>query len=457
VISEQSRHHIAGRLAHQIRYRREGPRDRGSLNADKWGFAMRPSAIVFVDRPQYGLQFLAGTIAALGYRKILVIDAEMDRRVQHTQQGLAEYDHVLRGSIHDAGGLRDVQQEIAQSYRVEAVLGFSEISVLPTAVLAEAFGVRGIGIEVARRCRNKLRMIEAFARSGVACPRYFVTERPDGLQEQIAAIGGYPVICKPLLGFASFGVIKVEAESGLEAAINRVRRAARLLLHPYYGLADVGTGQVLVESYLHGVEVAIDGYVQDGQCHFIAILDKPDVSEGPYFPDRMHIAPTRLDTAATARIRRAVEAGVAAVGLDNSPFHIEARIDEDRVYLLELAARVAFVRCIRIATGIDTLEIMIAQRLGQPPRPEPRWNRHGGVYCVTPDKGGLFESIENHQEILQTPGIVEFPIHIQPGQRIAPSPESTGDIAHIFAGADSYDEVLRILSQAKERARVIVR
>ena len=206
-----------------------------------------------------------------------------------------------------------------------------------------------------------------------------------------------------------------------------------------------------------GVEVAIDGYVQDSQCHIIAILDKPDVSEGPYFPDRMHIAPTRLDAVTTERIRLAVEAGVAAVGLDNSPFHIEARIHEDRVYLLELAARVAFVRCIRIATGVDPLQIMILQRLGEQPRGEPRWNRHGGVYCVTPDRAGIFESIENHREILQPPGIVEFPIHIQPGQRIAPSPESTGDIAHIFAGADDYEEVLQTLHRAKERARVVVR
>jgi biotin carboxylase len=418
---------------------------------------MHPGAIVFVDRPQYGLQFLRGTIAGLGYKKILVIDAEMQRRGQYTPQDLAEYDHVFPASIHDEGGLSKVHQEIARSHRVTAVLGFSEISVLPAAILAEAFGVRGIGTEVARLCRNKLRMIEAFARSGIACPRYFVTEHANGLQDQIAAIGGYPVICKPLLGFASFGVIKVQSESGLKAAINRVKRAARLLLFPYYGLEDAGTSQVLVQSYVPGAEVAIDGFVQEGQSNIIAILDKPDVSDGPYFPDRMHIAPTRLDTAAIERIRVSVQAAVAAVGLDSSPFHIEARVHEDRVYLLELAARVAFVRCIRIATGIDTLQIMIAQRLGEQPRAEPQWNRHGGVYCVTPDKAGVFEAIENRREILQTPGIVEFPIHIQPGQRIAPSPESTGDIAHIFAGADSYDEVLQVLNGAKQRARVIVR
>jgi len=418
---------------------------------------MLPSAIVFVDRPQYGLQFLDRTLAELGCRKILVIDAEMQRRGQYSPQDLVGYDYVFPASIQDESGLQKVQQEIARSYRVLAVVGFSEISVLPTAFLAEAFDVRGIGIDVARRCRNKLRMIEAFARSGVACPRYFVTDHPDGLEEQIASLGGYPVIVKPLLGFASFGVIKVDSESGLRGAINRVKRAARLLLFPYYGLEDVGTGQVLVQSYVPGVEVAIDGYVQDGKCHIIAIIDKPDVSNGPYFPDLMHIAPAQLDAAATDRIRLGVEAGIAAVGLDNSPFHIEARIHNNHVYLLELAARVAFVRCIRIATGIDSLEIMIAQRLGQQPRAEPQWRRHGGIYCITPDRAGVFDSIENHEEILQTPGIVDFPIHAKPGQRIAPAPESTGDIAHVLAGAETYAEVLEILSLAKQRIRVIVR
>ena len=226
---------------------------------------MLPSAIVFVDRPQYGLQFLDGTLAELGCRKILVIDAEMQQRGQYSQQDLARIRRTCFQRRSNASrGCRKLQQEIARWYRVLAVVGFSEISVLPTAFLAEAFGVRGIGVDVAKRCRNKLRMIEAFARSGVACLRYFVTDHADGLEEQIASFGGYPVIVKPLLGFASFGVIKVDSESGLRGAINRVKRAARLLLFPYYGLEDAGTGQVLIQSYVPGVEVAIDGYVQDG-------------------------------------------------------------------------------------------------------------------------------------------------------------------------------------------------
>ena len=418
---------------------------------------MLPSALVFVEIPQYGLEFLDTTLVSLDCQKVLVIDAELLQRGKFTKEQLADYDAVFPTVLQSESAVLQSQQKIARSYDVLAVLGFSEVSVLPAAILADAFGVIGIGTEVAKTCRNKLRMAEAIVHKGVLCPRYFIAELGESLGDRVKSIGGYPVICKPLMGFASFGVIKARSESELKQAVRRIKRSTRFLMGRYYGLDDTcSTAQVLVQSFIPGTEVAIDGYVQEGKSHILAIIDKPDVSHGPYFADAMHITPTGLDAAAVNQIERNVQASVAAVGLDNSPFHIEARFCDGHFYFLELAARVAFVRCLRAAKGIDPLEIMIGLRLGGTIDVKPKWHRYAGIYCVTPQEAGTFRYLESREKILQDPRVLEIPMYIEIGQRVAPAPESTGDIAHVFACAETYEDVLEVLTLAKSQLRVVV-
>jgi biotin carboxylase len=416
-----------------------------------------PAALLFVEIPQYGLQFLDTTLSSTHFLKILVIDAYLLQRGKYTKEELADYDVVFPAELQDEAALLQVQQQVSASYRVLAVLGFSEISVLPAAILADGFGVSGIGTDVARACRNKLKMIEAFNDNGIHCPRFFVTDTGKNVDDQVAALGGYPVICKPLMGFASFGVIKAGTQTELDQAVKRIKRSTRLLLGRYYGLDQTCTaGQVLVQSFIPGMEIAVDGYVYEGESKILAVIDKPDVSHGPYFADAMHITPTNLDAATVYLIKENVQASITAIGLDNSPFHIEARIFDERIYLLELAARVAFVRCLRNSTGIDAMEIMIALRLGEKPDVKPRWLRYSGSYCITPRESGIFSFLANREQILNDPRILDIPIYVEKGQRVAPAPESTGDIAHVLACTETYEDVLEALTLAKSKIRVMV-
>lgn len=418
---------------------------------------MLPHAVVFVEVPQYGLQFLDKTLASLECHKILVIDAELVRRGKVTREQLAAYDAVFPTVLENEAALRLSQREIARLYKVLAVLSFSEISVLPAAVLAEAFGVIGIGTEVARTCRNKRTMIETLTNAGVKCPRFAVMDSAENADQLVASLGGFPVICKPLMGFASFGVIKAECRSEFEHAVRRVKRSTRLLMSRYYGLDESASpGQVLIQSFVPGTEVAIDGYVQGGRSHVLAIIDKPDVSQGPFFADAMHITPTAMDSAVIATIEENVQASVAAIGLDNSPFHIEGRVHEGEFYLLELAARVAFVRCLRMAHGIDPLQVMIALRLGKVPDVRPKWHRCSGAYCITPQEAGIFRRLENRERILEDPRVVDVPMFVSYGHRVAPAPESSGDIAHVLVCAETYQDVLAVLTWAKSLVRVVV-
>jgi len=419
---------------------------------------MRPRALVFVDPPQYSLEFLPSTFENREYEKLLIADSEMLKRNCYRQEQLIHYKEIFPTPIENRSELLRTHSLIAGSYQVKGVVGFSEVSVLPTAILAEKFGVPGIGSEVARNCRNKLRMMEQIWPGSVRCARQSVAERAEDLPRIVHKLGGYPVICKPLMGFASFGVIRSDDEQALKMAFNRIKRSTRLLMGRYYGLDDsCKTSQVLVQSYIPGKEIAVDGYVSEGRSHILGIIDKPGVSQGPYFADSVYITPARLDASDVAVVEQNVQASVTAIGLDNSPFHIEARIKDGQFYLLELAARVAFVRGLRNSKGIDSIEVMIAQRLGEKPAVLPKWHRYGGTYHVTPAEAGIFEGLKNRELLLQDPRVQDIPVYARPGQRVAPAPESTGDIAHVIVSGDTYDEVLGVLNRARDTISVIVK
>jgi biotin carboxylase len=388
---------------------------------------------------------------------VVLLDEVLLRNGRYDATQLAAFDDVRSTRLDDPEALRAFADELKDDYQVSGVMGFSEASVLPSALIAEALGLPGIGVEVAQRCRNKARMAEAFNAAGVRCPASFIATTGTDLYQEVSKLGGFPVICKPLMGFASFGVIKANNERELVSALHRIRRGTRFLMRKYHTLDNsYCEDQVLVQRFVPGVEVAVDGFVFEGEARTLAIIDKPHLSEGPYFPDGLHVLPSRLPETTQARIRRAAADSVKAVGLDNSPFHLEARLEGDNVVVLELAARVAFVRCMRLALGIDSMAIMRSLRLGRAPGWEAKWQRFAGNYCVTAERGGVFRGFAGIEVATSDPLVDSVLVHVKEGSRVAPPPESTGDIAHILACGGSYDEVTEVLQRTRASLNAVI-
>jgi biotin carboxylase len=407
-------------------------------------------AIVFVDSP-WSVQTLDRAIFdRYPSRKIIVIDEG-----QPTDPYFSDDDLIIATSLKSAPDLDDVHRRIAAEYRVLAVLGFSETSVFAAACLAEAFGVAGIGVDVALKCRDKHRMIEALSGAGVSTPRYFVADGTRDPVAEIDAIGGYPVVCKPLMGFAGCGVIRADDDDALNAAIRKIRLGNRFILDRFHD-GGGSTDRVLVQSFIAGDEVAVDGYVRDGEAHVVAVIDKPDVSNGPYFSDRTHVLPSAIAPDTENALRRLAADSVSALGLDDSPFHLEARISDGGVHVLEIGARIGFMRSVHDAFGIDLCAIAVALKMGEPPDVRPRRRRYAGNYCVTAEKLGHFTGISNLAHIKKDPRIVDVPVFVAPGARVAPPPEGNSYIGYVLAAADSYADVAAALARAAREIDVVV-
>jgi len=407
---------------------------------DKHNSCKQIPAILLVDSPWSVCKLDPNLFSSLSPQIIILLDED-----QHAAQFFNENDVIINCPLMDRYKLLALQKKLSSTYQIIAVVGFSEISVFATALLAEACCVSGIGPDVAMACRNKFTMASQLSRGGVTMPAYFLYDPNDKLNDgdllrHIDRIGSFPVVCKPLMGFASGGVIRANNFIELKQAIHKIRIINKVIMARYYDDA-MRLSQVLVQSYIEGLEFAIDGYVQNGKANIISIIDKPDVSHGPYFNDSMHILPSRQSNILIDKAQITVQATIAALGLNDTPFHLEARLNEGKLYILEVAARIGFMHSIHDALGIDLCAITLALKMGTNSPAEPIRQRFAGNYCITAKETGHFVKITNLDQLLANPCIVALPMFVKPGDRVAPPPHGNAYIGFILVAANTYQEV----------------
>ena len=129
---------------------------------------------------------------------------------------------------------------------------------------------------------------------------------------------------KPLSLSGSRGVIRADDPDQARAAAERVRAIMAAAGEP----ADA---PLLFESYLPGAEVAVEGLLHSGRLQVLAIFDKPDPLEGPYFEETLYVTPSRLPAAVQAEIERITAQSASALGLREGPIHAELRVDGGHV------------------------------------------------------------------------------------------------------------------------------
>src|SRR5207253_9746503 len=179
--------------------------------------------------------------------------------------------------------------------------------------------------------RDKAAMRRALAAAGVAQPEHRVATAGDDVAA-LAAEVGLPCVVKPVSLSASQGVIRADDARAAEAASRRLRAILECAGE------DAG-GPLLVERYVPGGEVAVEGLLRAGRLEVLAVFDKPDPLEGPYFEETIYVTPSRLPEATLAAVAHSTEQACRALGLVDGPIHAELRINLAGPCVIEVAAR----------------------------------------------------------------------------------------------------------------------
>jgi biotin carboxylase len=333
---------------------------------------------------------------------------------------------------------------------LNAVVGVDDLTAVAAAAIAERLGLRSSATAAVAAARDKFPMRQCLAAAGVPVPRY----RRVALKDDpfVAARGvAFPCVLKPLSLSASRGVIRANTVDQFIAAFHRI---AALLARDDVEVSGDAAQFLLAEAYVPGVEIALEGLLTAGTLHTLALFDKPDPLEGPFFEETIYVTPSRLPANTQRRIESVTAAACAALGLSEGPVHAELRVNDDGPWVLEVAARSIGGLCsrtLRFGTGMTLEEVILRHALGYPLASPPRPPRPAGVMMIPIPRAGRLEAVRGQDVAATVAGVEEVAITAHVGQTLVPLPEGWQYLGFIFARAENPEAVEAALRDAHAR------
>jgi biotin carboxylase len=338
-----------------------------------------------------------------------------------------------------------------------AVLPVDDSGVVAAAAVAAGLGLPYNAPAAAEAARDKYRMRTLMAAAGVPCPwfRLFSTG------EDLPAIAGevpYPCVLKPTTLNGSCGVMRADDPQEFVA---RAQRLARLLDREF----GAGPHPFLVESFLPGVEVALEGMLDGGELTVLALFDKPDPLDGPFFEETIYTTPSRLPPAVQAAIARCAGQAAAAIGLQTGPIHAELRVNDEGPWLLEVAGRSIGGLCGRTlrfdrfddgGAAMSLEELIVRQACGLPWRATSPGTGASGVMMIPIPEAGQLRGVDGVAEVQAVPGIEGVEISVALHHTVTPLPEGESYLGFIFARGETPAAVEASLREAHGKLRFTI-
>ena len=332
--------------------------------------------------------------------------------------------------LSDTGAAVEAIAALHERAPLDAVVAVDDQGVEVAAAAAERLGLPHNPPSAVAATRDKSVMRDALARDHVPQPRFRVVEDLEQITE-VAGDVGYPCVLKPVGLSASRGVIRVDDPVSAVHAAERIR-----------AIAD---GPLLVEEYLPGIEIAVEGLLRgEQQLEILAIFDKPDPLVGPYFEETIYVTPSRLPDDMQQRVAFLTWRATHAIGLTDGPVHAEFRIDGDRVSVLEVAARSIgglCARTLRFGAGIALEELILRHALGLPIDEIAREDAASGVMMLPIPSEGVLEEVRGIDAARAVDGVTGLEITVPRGRHVVPLPEGDRYLGFLFARADTPEQV----------------
>src|SRR3954447_8263295 len=329
-------------------------------------------------------------------------------------------------------------EELARRAPLDGIVAVDDGGTRAAAAAAARLGLKGNPPDAVARARDKAKMRDAFDRAGIPQPQWALGDDPEAV--------GFPCVLKPLTRSGSQGVIRANDPDEATAAAARIRS---ILDDPYAPL--------LIERFAEGDEVAVEGLLHGGRLEVLAVFDKPDPLDGPYFEETIYVTPSRQPPEVQAEIHRLTADAASALGPTEGPIHAELRLGPPP-RVLELAARSIGGLCgrsLRFGLGVSLEELILRHALGLPLAERLRRESvASGVMMLPIPRAGTLREVRGQEDARAVPGIAGLEISIAPGRPVVPLPEGDRYLGFLFAKADTPEQVEQALREA--HAKLIV-
>ena len=348
---------------------------------------------------------------------------------------------------------RAVEQIAAfhQRYPLDTIVGVDDETTLLAAMAARALGLPHNDVDAVRATRNKHVMRRLLAEAGARSP-WFELVSLDEDPMAVAARVPFPCVVKPVFLSASRGVIRADDTTAFVAAVEQVRT---ILSEPEVAAAGgEDARRYLVEGFIPGVEVALEGMLIGGTLKVLALFDKPDPLDGPYFEETIYVTPSRLSDEDQAQVTDATRVAARALGLREGPVHAELRLNDAGAWVVEIAARSIGGLCsdtLEFSGGRSLEDLILLHAVGADVSHFERAPEPSGVIMLPIPRRGVLRAVHGIEAARAVPGVTQVTVSIPLGDEVVPLPEGNRYLGFVFARGDSPADVEAALREAHRR------
>lgn len=374
-------------------------------------------------------------------------------------------DGAIPVRFHEEWRSVDAVMKFADRNPVDAIVSVGDRPTVLAARLSRLLGLPGNAPEAAAVARDKRLLRARLEAAGLPSPEFFAAPASADIDTILPRVR-FPAVIKPTVLSASRGVIRADDALSFATAFDRVRR---LLASPdVREMRDPESDIIQVEEFIPGAEYALEGVLHNGVLRTLAIFDKPDPLDGPFFEETIYVTPSRVNRGIQQQIEETVARAVAAVGLHHGPVHAECRVNPRGVFVLEVAARPIGGLCAKVlrfvpnsaadlkTSGPQDLsigfeEFLLRHALGEPMSAWQRESRAAAVMMMPIPKSGVYRRVDGLIEAGRVPDVEEIVITAKPDQQLLALPEGASYLGFVFARADRPEDAERAVRDAHAR------
>jgi biotin carboxylase len=347
---------------------------------------------------------------------------------------LSEYWHVPLGlDFANPDASLHTIIEFHTKHPIHAIISVDDSATELAARAGTAIGLAHNSPHAAEAARDKLLMRTLMSTGGAPCPifhPFLLNNDPDAIASQVT----YPCVVKPLRLSGSRGVIRANNREEFSIAFNRLKR---ILLSE--GNSEHETS-ILVEDFIPGFEVALEGLLTNSQLKVLALFDKPDPLDGPFFEETIYTTPSRLPASVQEDIARCVATAAASLGLREGPVHAELRVNGQGPWMLEIAGRSIGGLCstiLEFGSGMCLEELILRHAIGYEISSIEREKYAAGVMMIPIPSTGILKAVRGVEEAQKVPLITGVEITAKLNYPLVPLPEGASYLGFIFARGET--------------------
>ena len=366
-------------------------------------------------------------------------------------------DGAIPVRYHEEWRSADVVLKAVKHRPVDGIMALGDRPTVLAAQLARLLRLPGHPPDAVGAARDKRLARERFRRALLPVP---TTAAVHSATNPLSVLPGvsFPCVLKPTVLSGSRGVIRVDDAVSFASAFERIRRL--LGSADVKELRDPEADIIQIEEFIPGDEFALEAVMTHGAFRTLALFDKPDPLDGPFFEETIYVTPSSVPVETQAKIAAAVERAAGALGLYHGPIHAECRVNQRGVFVLDVAARpigglcalaLTFEAPDRSRLGLE--ELLLRHALGESTTGIARETAASGVMMIPIPRAGIYRGVTGVDEARAINGITGVEITAKADQQLVPLPEGASYLGFIFAKADRPEDVERALREAHARLR----